>query len=871
MRTLFLCITLLAIALPAAAQDVVAGRAQARALRVSADAINIDGRLDEQAWQSATPIATFIQKEPVEGAAAGSRMEVRFVFDDDALYVGARMWSSPNAPIQAPLSRRDDGDQAENLQIELDTYLDRRTAYMFGVTAAGVRLDHYHPSDSETVDVDLNYDPVWRAETAIAGDGWTAELWIPFSQLRFTDQAQRVWGLNIKRYIPNLQEEDYWAPILRTQSGWASRFGELRGIDGVRPKARLEVLPYTAGSSKVRGNRDARNPFDSGANAKGQVGADVKVGVGSNLTLDATINPDFGQVEADPAEVNLSVTTTFFPEQRSFFREGENLLNGSANQFYYSRRIGAPPTGPATGEFVDYPTSTTILGAAKLTGRLASGTSLGFLGAITGAMDADVAGSGMQSTVLVAPRASWGIGRITQQFGRERSTFSAGIVAMDRDLHDGDPLASLLTQRAVSGSGETTLRFGDRTYETNFMLGFSRVMGTPAAIERIQRNTVHLFQSPDREAVHLDPTHRTMDGLMSQISLDKVAGQHWLWGSQLSMKSPGLETNDTGRLNASGEVRLQRTSLTYRERRPNKYVRAYSFALSTQALGFWGTFGKPRTWVAGTTEATLRNFWNVRTVVTRNIRSQDWFLTRGGPTMGTPRGWKLDWRVRNATTAKTRWQGDGSVEQNEHGDSLWSINGTFSFRPAPRWQLSLTPNYSNEYVTRQYVTSLGGGLPRTFDRRYIFGLLDRTTLSSQVRVSYTFKPDVTLDVYAEPFAASGRYDAFGELERTGSQWLRIYGTNGTAVQRAPDGRTLVSDGAAAFTFTKRDFNIRSFRSNMVLRWEWRPGSTLFVVWQQDRNVDDGTGDHVGAGDLFSSLSAPGNNTFVVKTTIWVSR
>src|SRR5262245_61344020 len=248
-------------------------RKQARAARLPSEAIRFDGRLDDEIWLTATPITDFVQAEPVEGAEPSDPMEVRFLYDETALWVGARLRRSGSATIQAPMSRRDDGGQAEYLQVELDTYLDRRTAYMFGVTASGVRLDHYHPNDNED-SADAEFDPVWEARSHVDADGWTAELWLPFSQLRFNDTPDRVWGLNIKRWRPDLNEQDYWIVIGRTQRGWASRFGDLRGIDGIDQGLRVEAMPYVAGSSRVAGNRDAANPFDDGRNLEQRVGAD---------------------------------------------------------------------------------------------------------------------------------------------------------------------------------------------------------------------------------------------------------------------------------------------------------------------------------------------------------------------------------------------------------------------------------------------------------------------------------------------------------------------------------------------------------------------------------------------------------------------
>src|SRR6266545_4776524 len=361
-------------AVEAAAQPPEAGRKQARAIRVAPGTIVIDGRLDEAVWSRTPAIADFVQKEPSEGSAPSDSIQITFAYDETALYVGARM-SSAHAPIQAPLGRRDDVGQAEYIIVALDTYLDHRTAYGFGVTASGVRLDRFYPADAE--DFDATSDPVWEARTRVEASGWTAEMWIPLSQLRFNAADEQVWGVNVLRFIPSNNETDYWVAVPRTENVWVSRFGELRGVDGVKPAHRLELLPYIAGSSTLTGNRDRRNPFDDGKNLAGRAGADVKIGFGSNLTLDATVNPDFGQVEADPAEVNLSAFETFFSEKRPFFIEGDRILRGNGGNYYYSRRIGARPRGSAPGDFVDYPQASTIMTAAKLTGQLAGRTSIG--------------------------------------------------------------------------------------------------------------------------------------------------------------------------------------------------------------------------------------------------------------------------------------------------------------------------------------------------------------------------------------------------------------------------------------------------------------------------------------------------------------
>jgi len=858
-------------------QDPIDGRNQARAARLTTGSIRLDGRLDEEIWTQATPITQFVQAEPVEGAEPADAMEVRLVYDDTAMWIGARMFTSPDRAIQAPMSRRDDGEQAEYLQIELDTYLDRRTAYMFGVTASGVRLDHYHPTDNED-DFDPQFDPVWEAKTTVDEEGWTAELWLPISQLRFNDRPEQVWGLNVKRSRPQLNELDYWVIVGRTERGWSSRFGELRGIEGLRPATRLEALPYVASSSRRSGERDLNNPFDNGLNLAGRVGTDLKVGLGSNLTLEATINPDFGQIEADPAEVNLTPFETIFTERRPFFIEGNAVREAGTSNFYYSRRIGARPTGAGSGDYVDYPDMSTILGAAKLTGRLKSGTSVGFLGAVTNHEFARTSTSGLRSEVEVAPRTAWGVGRVIQEFGDEGSTVGAHVTLVHRNLAAEDLLATELVRNAVSTGVDTRLRFANRTYEAAFNVGITHMDGEPAAIERVQRSSRHYLQRVDQPNIRLDASRRSLDGAQIQGSFNKIAGRHWLWGANLQVESPEFDPIDFGRLNYSGDV-MGGPRLTFRETRPGRLLRAYSLGVNLNDYSYFDRDLGVRYTIGSNDSVTFNNFWVASVNVARYLRGLDAQLTRGGPAMGTPLGWTVSGLLRNSSGANTRWNGSGSIRSNEFGERAWGVGASLSARPSPAVQLSFTPEYlrengtnatSNGPINRQYLASFSGGRPETYDRRYVFGLVDRTTLSTQLRVSYTFKPDMTLDVYAEPFAASGRYNGFGELAAARSRDLRMYGTDGTTLERLADGRYQVTDGAATFMLSNSDFNVRSFRSNVVLGWEWRPGSTLFVVWQQNRSNTESQGGHVGAGDLFGSFSAPGDHIVAIKTTWWIS-
>jgi hypothetical protein len=843
---------------------------QAMAVRIQGDAIRLDGRLDDLAWRDAPPVTEFTQREPAQGMPATERMEVRFVYDNNAVYVGARMFNQDAATIQAPLGRRDNlGAQAEHFFVSIDTYYDRRTAYTFGVSASGVRMDRYHVRDDEE-SADAGFDVVWEAKTSIDGQGWTAEMWIPFSQLRYGPQSDQIWGLNIGRFTPTLEEEVYWVLIPRTERAWASRFGELHGIRNVRSARRIELLPVVVGSSTINANRDRRNPFDDGRSLLGRVGADFKMGLGPNLTLDATFNPDFGQVEADPAEVNLTAFATRFAERRPFFLEGARLMMPpNQSKFFYSRRIGARPVGPASGDYVDYPDTATILAAGKVTGRLASGTSIGVLAAVTSdefARTADL-GSSSIAKIRVAPTARYTVGRVQQEFGRLGSTVSAHVATLHRSFAAGDPLRDLLSRNALTFGADTLVRFKNGQYELVWAGLGTYVTGTPKAIEAIQLAPEHYMQRPDKDYGLLDPTRTSLSGYSQTMSFNRISGRHWLFGVSSIYDTVAFEANQVGQMNGADGIQPT-MNVTYRETQPGRVFRAYSIRLSQQ--NEWNHGWNRQSGTIGTTvSVTWLNFWSSSVTVSSLMRNEDARLTRGGPLMRTPRGWSVNANIGNSPASQTRWTATAFAREDELGGIARRAAGIFSFRPGPRWQLSVAPNYERLLDSQQYVTTLSGGRPETFGSRYVFAYIERSTFASELRMGFTLKPDLNFDVYAEPFASSGRYYDYGELLAPSSLERILYGAGGTMLTTAPNGDRTVTAEGSTLSLPNRDFNVRSFQSNVVLRWEWRPGSTMYAVWQQNRDARDPIGNRVGIGDAFRSIRAPGNNIFLLKTSFWV--
>jgi Domain of unknown function (DUF5916) len=843
------------------------------AARIATGSIHLDGRLDDAAWGRAAWIADFVQKMPVEGAAPSDSMRLAILYDRNALYVGARMYSRDPAHIQAPLSRRDNTSQAEHLWVSFDTYHDRRTAYSFGVTASGVRMDWYHPEDNE-YHLDGSFDPVWTAKAVIDSLGWTAEMRIPFSQLRFNDIPVQVWGFNADHWIPAHNEDVFWIPVPRNRTGWSSWMGELVGIAGIAPSRRIELLPYGAANATLTGRPDPADPFDDGTNLRAHGGADLKMGLGPNLTLDGTVNPDFGQVEADPAVVNLSAFEVFFDEKRPFFLEGNQLLRGGGPNYYYSRRIGAPPATEVTGDYVDLPASTTILGAGKVTGRLASGLSLGALAAVTArayARTYDTA-SARFSRLEVAPPAAYGIVRLQQEFGRNASTVGATLTAVGRDLSHGGGLADVFDRQAYTGGVDAALRWDRGAYELRASAGFSRVQGDSTALQAIQTSPVHYFQRPDARHVDLDSSRAALNGYTAELRFGKNGGGHWLYDAGAQVQSPGLELNDLGRL-SSADGRALYGSLRYRETQPGPLLQNYGIGVNASAeWDFGGVRQDASTEVE--VDATFHNFWSVNASAEISYPTMDHNLTRGGPLMAVPRAWEARLRFGNSFGARTAWNGRLSYGADALGGQQYWVSGRLSLRPTERWELSVTPTYERQIDPRQYLTTLDSGGPATYGQRYLFGFVDRSTLSMQLRMSYTITPEMTVELYAEPFAASGRYYGIGELVAARTNDLLEYAADTTATpslsRDSTGGYTLRDAGGYRRTIDNPDFNVWSFRSNLVLRWEWSAGSTLYLVWQQSRFAQDGRGRLVGPGELWDAVRAAGENFLAFKVTYWLS-
>ncbi len=844
----------------------------------------VDGRLDDAAWALATPVTNLTQSDPQEGQPATERTEVRFVYDGAALYIGARMFDREPRKIAHHLGRRDSFTQSDDIRILLDSYHDHRTAFRFIVTPDGVRGDLQFGDDGNFADD--SWDPVWQAAAHIDSLGWTAELRIPFSQLRFSRVRDQVWGFRIVRTILRKNETDIFPFVHKTDAGFVSRFAHLVGLHDLGDPKQVELLPYTLASGTYQ-TAVPGDPFSPGSDYTGKAGLDLKYGLTSNLTLDATLNPDFGQVEIDPAFVNLSAFEQFLPEHRPFFVEGADIFNfgggsggflsfGNAPQFFYSRRIGRPPEGSPTspGQFVDMPKNTTILGAAKLTGRTPSGWSVGVLDAITRLAQATVLDTttGTRFHDDVEPTTNYFVARVRRQFHGGNDGIGFIATASDRAIHA--PALDVLRSAAYDWGVDARHRWHNNTYGIAADIGGSYVTGDTAAINAAQLSSARYYQRPDAN-LHYDPTRTSLTGLTGDLYIDKLAGA-WLWGAALSTTTPGFEVNDLGFQHRVDRI----ASGYYVARHWTKPGPVFQEATAiVQLAPSWNYEGDPiqrQVFINGF--GTFRNFWFFNFFGGYGLTVVDDRLTRGGPLAQIPSNFNGGAGIQT----DQRHAGSGGFFFNYFHDvsGAWSLNlnPTVEYRPSSAIDVSVGPNYNVGRSTAQYVQTVSDPLASaTYGGRYVFAELRSHELDLTVRINATLSPALSVQVYAQPFAFAGAYSGFKELAKPKSYQFKTYGqAAGTTIayDSASATYTVHPDGAQpsdSFSISNPDFRVRSLNVNAVLRWEYRPGSTLFVVWTQRRSgfFNDPSFD-VGRDFGRQLLLDRPTNVLLVKFSYWLS-
>lgn len=836
--------------------------------------ITLDGIPDETAWDKVQWAGDFTVWQPNEGEKPNQETRFKIMYDDKFLYVAYDCKDNEPHLIEPRMGRRDEfpGDWME---INIDSYHDLRTAFSFTLSASGVRNDEFVSQNGDNWDESFN--PIWYAKTHINDGGWTAEVKIPFSQLRYDgDMEQRVWGIQVMRRLFRKEERSTWQYIPRKAGVWVSEFGELHGLRNVPPQRQVEIQPYVLGKSENYPSEKG-NPFADGTDNALSAGLDAKVAVTSDLILDLTINPDFGQVEADPSQVRLDGFQNFFQERRPFFVESRNIFeqNLGNNLLFYSRRIGSSPQGYpdlSDDEYTDVPDNASILGAAKFSGKTKKGWSIGILESVTQRENATIDLNGERREELVEPFTNYFVGRVQKDINEGETVIGGILTGVNRE----DGLEDILHRSANTGGIDFQHYWKDRTWSVVAKGIFSHVEGTPEAIHQTQTSISHLFQRPDAGYIEVDSARTSLTGTGGRFYVEKTGGKQSEKGAILkfrvggNFRSPELELNDIGFMQSADQI--------------NQFVWVgYHFI---QPFGVFNSlrlnYEQDMDWDFG---GNLNNL-NYSLNVNGNFKNLWWAGGRLGINPHDVSNTVLQGagRMRKFPGSSTTfWFGSNSskkVSFSYEQTIAGAFKGRVRFRdyslflqaqPVDAMSISLGASYGKFYREQdQFVDNID------FDgtTRSIVGQIDQQTIRFTARLNYNITPDLTVQYYGQPFIFRPKYKNFAyvadPLSKEFNKRFHVFSENEISFNEE-DEEFLIDenmDGETDYTFDKPDFNFVQFRSNLVLRWEYRMGSEVYLVWSQN-NTPDAFGDldtPLGkslADNLFDNQAT---NIFLVKFT-----
>jgi hypothetical protein len=844
---------------------------QYKATRISTAPV-INGILDDEVWQTGEWVDDFTQFEPYNGKKPSQKTEFKILFDDDNIYAAFKVFDTSPDSIVNRLTRRDNPD-GDLVGIIFDSFHDLRTGFLFGISSSGVKYDLMFTNDGQNED--SSWDPNWWVKTSINSEGWVAEMKIPFSQVRFEKNSGDTWGLEVARVLYRKNETSFWQHIPKDAPGIVHLFGELSGLEQIKPRKIFDITPYGVAKTETF-KAVPENPFMAKGKLSGlNGGIDAKIGITNNMTMDLTINPDFGQVEADPSQVNLSAYETFFSEKRPFFIEGNNITNfglgigdggvGNDNLFY-SRRIGRQPHGYPDlndGWSADVPTNTTILGAAKLTGKTKNGLSLGFVEAMTAEEKAEIDTLGGRKFETVEPLTNYLVGRVQKDINDGKTIIGGIFTSTNRDLDAN--LSDFMHKAAYTGGADFTQYFKDKNWMFNLNAAFSVVEGTKKALENTQRSSARYFQRPDNDYTVLDTNRTSLAGSGGRMQLMKLNG-HWNFMSATIWKTPGFETNDLGYIREADQI-LTVLWTGYNQWEPKWIYRKYNINADIYSVyNFGGDWvGKGFEWNAN---MGLKNYWNVWTGGNISSSSLSSGMLRGGPMMKLPGSTNA--RIGFSTDNRKKLVFDvylNGSKGNEKNSRDLNTGIGITYKPTNYLVFTVSPGISKSFSELQYVSK------REYNGKdkYIFASIDRKTMSTSFRVNLNLSPNLTFQYWGQPFIATGKYfdhkfiigpmanDYNDRFWTYSPRQISLAGDNYNVDENA--------DGKTDYSFGKRDFNIQEFLSNLVIRWEYNPGSSVYLVWSQTRSGSNGSGDldlFNDLGDLFDSGDNKPHNVFLIK-------
>jgi Domain of unknown function (DUF5916)/Carbohydrate family 9 binding domain-like len=842
--------------------------------------VKLDGKIDEDAWNEVAWEGDFIQNKPNEGQAPSQPTQFKIAYDEKHLYIAYKCIDTAPDSIVKRMSRRDEfpGDWME---INIDSYHDLRTAFSFTISASGVRGDEAISNNGGNWDDSWN--PIWHAKTSSDQNGWYAEVAIPFSQLRFGNEVEKVWGIQVQRRFFRKEERSLWQFIPQKSGVWVSGFGELHGIKNIQPRKQIEVAPYTVAKlEKYR--KEEGNPFATGLDSKVTVGVDGKAAITSDLIVDFTVNPDFGQVEADPSQVRIDGFQNFFRERRPFFVESRNIFDYQltnsevgfdfdSDLLFYSRRIGSSPHGYVNlnqNEYASIPVATPILGAVKLSGKTAKGWSIGFLESITKNVYAKVEREGKRTTELIEPLTNFLVGRLQKDFNGGQTVIGGIVTAVNRN----NDLNESLHKSAYSGGLDFQHFWKERTWYIKGNTIFSTVNGTKNKITETQNSFEHLFQRTNATEVSVDTSLTSLTGTGATFKIGKNGGKAGKYGevykfeSGFTYRSPDLEVNDIGFMLAANEihqfnwagVQFQQPIGMFRQGRAN--------INNVSKWDFGGQF--LFSWFNTNLHGTFKNNWSIGTgfnFVPHNISNT---ALRGGSSLRSQSVVNNWFYVESDSRKKITLSLEGfNSKSSEKSGRASNYSLGMRIQPFNALSINLNANFNMEYrLQDQFAASaFYNGSPR-----FIVSELNQKTISFTMRMSYNLSPDLTLQYYGQPFITRPLYTNFAFVtDALNKDFNSRFHTYTAEEIKNENGVYLIDenrDGNTDYSFGSPDFNYVQFRSNLVLRWEYKAGSEFYLVWSQNNspNAFADLKSNITTSLFDNAFSGDGKNIFLMKMT-----
>jgi len=833
----------------------------------------IDGVINDDEWAPGEWAGDFIQYQPDDGKPATQKTEFKVLLDENNIYVAIKAYDTAPDSITRLVTRRDNAD-GDYVGIAFDSYHDLRTGFCFFVNAAGAKTDEIISDDGNSEDA--TWDPIWFTKAAVYNWGYAVEMRIPLTQLRFRISEGGTWGMTLIRLLYRKQEQSFWSYMPRTGAGIIHMFGNATGFEGITPKKQADITPFAV-TSFEHSQKEVGNPFATGKKYYFNGGVDGKFGITNNMTLDLTINPDFGQVEADPSEVNLSAFETFFSEKRPFFVEGKNITSFSVgvgdgdlgnDNLFYTRRIGRKPhldPTTETNEYAKEPRASTILAATKLTGKTSNGLSIGVIDAVTNEEKAQIDSLGHRSYQTVEPLTNYFVSRVRKDFNKGNTLLGGGFTNTHRFFNNTG--INSMVASANTGGLDFTQYFKDKNWFFSVCEAFSLLSGSTESIENLQNSSVHYYQRPDATYIHVDPTRKSLSGHGGNFQFGKTGG-NWKFALFGLWKSPGFDLNDVGYLRRADALQLVAWS---------SYLFNKQFSIFREIKlnsNYWNEWDWGGTYLdmGGNLSVSSKftNLWYINVGSNLNSTEMSNTLLRGGPSMKNAASYNY-WIYANTNESKKIY-----FETNYYittgVDNAYRYYGgevDVNIKPGKAFSLTLSPSISKSYNQTQYITSTSMGT----DTRYILATLKENIVMMSFRLNYNITPELTLQYWGQPFLATIDYSDFKRVTDPHADKLsnRFHTFTGNEISySSTDNYFSVDenlDGITDYEFDSPKCNYDQFLSNFVVRWEYRPGSTLYLVWSQTRNYNNPTVEysvHSNLSSLFSQNTP--DDIFLIKFT-----